>query len=350
MSRGTRPTPGIRPTPSGKWQARYYDPSGRLRGKTFARKTDAAVFLAAMKADVQRGVWFDPKLGRRRIGEWVREWSSTRVNLRPSTATRDGWVLDQLVVPRFGERQLASVQPIEVRRWVAELEAKGYAPATVRKAYQVLSQIFKTAAESDLIARSPCRGIDLPKIERGEMRFLSVEEIDRLVEATPERYRAFVITAAFTGLRWGELAALRLPRVDLLHRYLRVEETVIRVGGKLSFGPPKTRAGQRRVSLPPFAADVLAAHLADEEGDLVFGVMHPTNFRRRVWYPAVEASVGRPCRFHDLRHSHAAMLIKEGAHPKAIQVRLGHASIKTTLDTYGPSVRRDRRGARRRPR
>jgi integrase len=169
------------------------------------------------------------------------------------------------------------------------------------------------------------------------MRFLSAEEVARLVEATAKRWRPFVLTAAYTGLRWGELAALRLPRLDLDRRYISVEETVIRVGGSLSFGPPKTRAAIRRISIPAFVGEALAQHLAERPpaDELVFGRMHPSRFRQRVWYPAVEASVGRPCRVHDLRHSHAAMLIREKAHPKAIQVRLGHASIKTTLDTYG---------------
>ena len=331
-----RRTPGLRRTPGGKWQARYYDPSGRLRGKTFARKVDAQTFLSAAKADVQRGTWLDPALARRTFGDWAAEFTATRVNLRASTRSRDGWLLASLVLPSFEARPLGSVMPIHVRQWIASLETAGYAPSTVAKAYQTLSTIFKAAVESEMITRSPCRGIDKPKVENGEMRFLSVPEVDQLIEAIPSRHQAFVLTAAYSGLRWGELAALRLPRLDQLRRQLSVEETITRVGGKLGFGPPKTKASIRRISLPAFVVEALAVHLAEHPTeDLVFGSMHPSNFRQRVWNPAVEATVGRPCRFHDLRHSHVAMLIRQGAHPKAIQLRLGHASIKTTLDTYG---------------
>ncbi|MCW3041881.1 MAG: integrase family protein [Actinobacteria bacterium] len=289
-----------------------------------------------MRADMDRGSWVDPARARKRFEAWAREYGRTRVNLRPSTRTRDDWVMEQLVLPVFGGRAMGSIGPMDIRSWVTSLEAE-YAASTVRKAYQVLARVLKAAVEADVILRSPCRGIDLPKTEHQEMRFLSTDEVAALVRATRHRWAPFVLTAAYTGLRWGELAALRLPRLDLLSRYISVEETVIRDGGSLSFGPPKTRAAIRRISIPAFVGEALAAHLGEYPAvdGLVFGRMNPSRFRQRVWYPAVDASVGRPCRVHDLRHSHAAMLIREKAHPKAIQVRLGHASIKTTLDTYG---------------
>ena len=93
---------------------------------------------------------------------------------------------------------------------------------------------------------------------------------------------------------------MRLSQLDQLRRQLSVEETITRVGGKLGFGPPKTKASIRRISLPAFVVEALAVHLAEHPTeDLVFGSMHPSNFRQRVWNPAVEATVGRPCRFHD---------------------------------------------------
>jgi integrase len=151
------------------------------------------------------------------------------------------------------------------------------------------------------------------------------------------------LTAAHTGLRFGELAALKVSRLDMLRRTIRVEETLSEVSGHLAFGPPQTAAARRTVTLPKTLIEVLAAHLAKypagEEG-LIFtaparGPPRVTQFRNRVWYPAVAASVGKPCRFHDLRHTAAALLIRKGVHPLVIQQRLGHASIRTTLDVYG---------------
>jgi integrase len=184
--------------------------------------------------------------------------------------------------------------------------------------------------------------VKLPRLQKPDMRILESSDIEELAEAIDERYRAMVLTAAFSGLRFGELAALRTKRFDALRRSVRVEESLSEVRGQFIFKPPKSEASRRTVSVPAFLVEELAQHLArfaDSSG-LLFsapggGPIRRTNFRRRIWEPAVESTVGKPCTFHDLRHSHAALLIAQGEHPKVIQERLGHASIKTTLDTYG---------------
>ena len=150
-------------------------------------------------------------------------------------------------------------------------------------------------------------------------------------------------------LHWSPTAIAQLgvsPRCGAVYRVrrtLRVEETLNEVEGKLIFGPPKTARSIRNVSMPRALIDELSAHMAmyplGEDG-LIFtaptgGPLRRNHFRSRVWIPAVTQSVGRPFRFHDLRHSHAAVLIATGQHPKLIQERLGHASITTTLDVYG---------------
>lgn len=138
-----------------------------------------------------------------------------------------------------------------------------------------------------------------------------------------------------------------MRHVNFLRRTLRVEETLTEPRGHVKFGPPKTRAGRRTISVPETIVAVLAGHVgrfcegAGQSADaLLFtstqgAPLRVNHFRRRVWRRAVASSIGLPCRPHDLRHSHAAMLIKAGVHPKTIQVRLGHASIRTTMDLYG---------------
>jgi integrase len=256
---------------------------------------------------------------------------------------RDQYLIDTYILPAFGNRQLKSIQPLEVRTWIAGLAAKGLAPATVRKAAQLFSADLEAACNDGLIPRNPARRVDLPKIEKVEMRFLTPDEVRSLAGAIDPRYSCLVFTAAYTGLRFGELAALKVSRLDMLRRTIRVEETLSEVSGHLAFGPPKTAAARRTVTLPKTLVEVLAAHLAKypvgEEG-LIFtapaaGPLRATQFRNRVWYAAVAASVGTPCRFHDLRHTAAALLIREKVHPKVIQQRLGHASIRTTLDVHG---------------
>jgi integrase len=246
------------------------------------------------------------------------------------------------ILPHLGDRRLGSGTTADLEQWVAALTAAGYAAATVRKAYQLAAAVFESAVRSSLIARSPAVGVKLPRIEQREMRFLTPEQVATLANATGA-YRVIVLTAAYTGLRFGELTGLRVGRLDLFRRRLTVAETLSEVRGRITFSDPKTATSRRSLSLPRFLVDELAAllasHAADADG-LVFtaakgGPLRRTNFRRRVWLPAVDATVGKPMRFHDLRHTHAAILIAQGEHPKVIQERLGHASIKTTLDTYG---------------
>ncbi len=151
-----------------------------------------------------------------------------------------------------------------------------------------------------------------------------------------------MLVGGYGGLRFGEAAGLEVEALDLLRRRLAVTQTLNHVDGKLTVGPPKTAAARRTVTLPAFLADELGAHLGryGSESNLVFTSSEGTalrrrNFRRRDWLPAVRASVGEPLRFHDLRHSHVALLIAAGEHPKTISSRLGHSTIRTSLDTYG---------------
>ena len=327
----------------GAWQTRWRDPAGRQRAKNFDRKVDAERYLLAMETDKLRGRYTDPRLAKTALADWMVEYQATRVNLALQTRERDEATVRNHVLPAFGSWAIGSIQPIHVAQWVADLDARGYAPATVRKAYQLLAAALDAAVEYGLIGRTPCRGVKLPKLETmAEIRYLEATEINLLAEAIDPQYAAMVLTAAYTGLRFSELRALRVDRFEALRRIVRVSSSLVESGGRFYFDEPKSEASRRTVRVPPFLVDVLAAHLAlyaDGSG-LIFsaptgGPIRRSNFRRRIWLPAVEASVGPPCTFHDLRHSHAALLIAQGEHPKVIQERLGHASIKTTLDTYG---------------
>ena len=157
-----------RPDRRKPWRARYWGPDGRQHSRSFARKADAQRWLAEAEHDTTRGHWTNPALGRVRFSAWVEEWQDTTNNVRPTTAVRDRMLLDRYVLPRFGPLPLASLSQRDVRAWVTELSAKGLAPATVDKCYQVLTKILAAAVEGGMIRRSPCRQIPLPRIERAE--------------------------------------------------------------------------------------------------------------------------------------------------------------------------------------
>jgi integrase len=237
---------------------------------------------------------------------------------------------------------LAAISQLEVRAWVAELSARGLAPATGTKAYQLLGKVMAAAVDAGYLAQTPCRKIPLPPIEREEMRFLTPAEIVTLAEAIRPTYRALVLVGAYGGLRIGELAGLRRGHVDLLRGTVRVAEIITEVSGKLHIGPPKTRASRRTVGLPRFVVRELETQLAGggTPDDHVFtapegGPLRIVGFRNRIWRPATEAAGLEGLRIHDLRHTAVALWIAAGASPKEVAVRAGHTSVSFTLDRYG---------------
>lgn len=168
-----------------------------------------------------------------------------------------------------------------------------------------------------------------------------------VADSIEPHYRPLVVTAAYVGLRWGELAGLGVEHVEVLRRQVRVERQLVEVAGHVEFGPPKTRAGERVVSVPSGIADMLGEHLGSDavrSSGLVFPTvtgrpMRRSNFRK-VWRSACAAAGfdDGPLDglvFHELRHTAAALAIAQGAHPLAIRDRLGHSSITVTMDTYG---------------
>jgi len=324
------------------YRARYRDPAGRERAKVFARKADAQRFLATVESTKLRGEWTDPARGRVSFAAWLEEWWGTAADLRPSTRARDRAYFKSLILPRFGAMPLAAIRQPDVQAWVAELSARGFRPATVQKAYQLLGRTMTAAVNADMLPRSPCRAVRLPRVEREEMRFLTPAEVARLADAIGPSYRALVLLGAYGGLRIGELAGLRRRRVDLLRGTVDVAEIVVEVRGELYVGPPKTRAGRRTVGLPRSVVAELAEHLGPvgDPDAYVFtaekgGVLRTSNFRVKVWLPAVRAAGLAPLRPHDLRHTAVALWIAAGANPKEVSVRAGHTSVAFTLDRYG---------------
>lgn len=333
----------IERTGNERWRARYRDPSGRQRSKTFDRRADAQRFLAKIETEVAHGGWQDPRLERIEYQDWAEEWFSTTVNLRPSTRQRDQAYLNNHILPRFGSYRLGEINPRDIRRWVSDLVHGGLAPATVKKAYQILSKSLGEAVAAGLISKSPCRGISLPKIEVEDRPVLSAQEALHLASLIDPRYRELVLLAAYSGMRWGELVALRADRVDLENSAVEVAETIVELdSGLLPASPPKTRAGRRRIPMPPAIAEELDAHLAGFErsqADLVFqapeGGPLRKSFRGRFWVPATKKARVFPFRFHDLRHTAVSYWILCGASPKQIARWAGHSSVSVVLDRYG---------------
>jgi len=346
----------IRRRDDGRWRARYRDPVGKEHARHFSRKIDAQHWLDSIATAVQTGAYVDPKAGRLTVGEWAPMWLSAQAQLKPTTRSRYQGILNTHVLPRWGGARLSDVSHAQVQGWVAQLGDGGLAPASVRKTFRVLSLVFALAAKDARLARNPCTGVKLPRPAPASRRYLTHAQVAQLAEATSERelgtrapiverdaaesYRLVVLVLAYCGLRWGELAALRVSSLDLLRRRIQIAESVVEVEGTLTWGVPKGHE-RRSVPVPAFLADELAAHVAGKARDeLVFtgvrggGVLRNHVFRRAGFDRAASAIGLQGLNPHALRHSAASLAVSSGANVKAVQRMLGHASAAMTLDTY----------------
>jgi integrase len=243
-----------------------------------------------------------------------------------------------------------------VQRYVNRLAADpAISPSLVRSIYATLRASTSYGVRMNLVRVNPCSKIDLPRPRRSEMLFLTAGEVRSLAEAIDPFYRVLVYFAAYTGLRAGELLALRRKDVDLLRGVVHVRRALKDVSGHLEFGPTKNRA-ERTVTLPRFLREMLAEHLSDSlpggsgPESLVFPSrtgkpLRHNAFRQRHFKPAI---VGDPergvppalpaekagLRFHDLRHTAASLSVAAGANVKQVSTRLGHSSVVITLDRY----------------
>ena len=325
------------------WRVRWRDPvTGKERSRQFSRKVDAERFLTTVEGDVLRGTYIDPNAGKVLFKEYATEWLSTKANLRERSMINVEGRLRNHLMPAFSSRPMSQIRPAEVRSWVAEMAGRR-SPATVKAAYHVLAQIMRTAEIDGLIAKTPCVGIKLPReYSKQDMVFLNARQVRKLAETIDSRFRVLIYAAAYTGMRAGELSALRVNRLNLIKGTVDIVESASEIRGKWVLGPTKTGA-RRSLTLPPFLCEMLSMHIEEysSEDGMVFtsaqgGPLRHHNFSVRQFADAiVEAKMPEGLRFHDLRHTCVGLLIAQGAHAKEIQERLGHSTIRLTFDRYG---------------
>ena len=210
----------------------------------------------------------------------------------------------------------------------------------------MLSSVFERAQRDQVVTFNPCAHTELPKVIKKKARTLTPAEYDTILASLPAQHRLMVETAINTGLRWGELIALKPRHLDLIKRTLTVEETLVEVsiknsptGQRMLTKPYPKDNEPRTMELPPDLVDQLTdwittRHLGPD--DLLFATRDGTpisrnTFRTRVWLPAIKASgIDFDVRVHDLRHAHASWLLAGGSDLKSVMDRMGHAQITTT--------------------
>ena len=332
----------------GRWRVRWYGPDGKGKAKTFLKLPQAEAELHAITARLDKGSYRDPKSGKAAVRLVAEEWFTSKRKIGRTTRRDYRDLLDNYVIPYWGDWQVAAVQWEDVNAWVTDLETKPgksgkvLGAARIVKAYRVLAMVMKHAVFSKRISVSPCHDHELPRVDdEDEHVYLTYDQLERLAAAAGE-YRLLILTLGYCGIRWAEASAVKVGRLQVPKRRIRIVQNYTDVSGHLALGPVKNHE-KRSVPLPRSFADELGTLARGKQADdLLFtapegGPLRYANFRSRVFDPAVkEAGLsGMGITPHKLRHTAASLAIAAGADVKVVQLMLGHKDAAMTLNIYG---------------
>jgi integrase len=313
---------------------RWTTVGGLARSRTFVLKKDADRFALEQQRRASLGALYQapPETLDEFLAGWLDRYA---LRVRPSTRDRTRDLTQHL--DAFRAVPLDEIRPAAVEDHITALAKR--APRQAELTLRLIKQVLASAKERGHLVDEAVFRVKAPRRDQRETRFLEWHQVEELAANTAAPYGNMVMLAALTGLRQGELFALRDRNVDLEAKTVRIDNGTYR--GELV--PVKTRASRRRVDLSSTAVRVLRRQLLarkPNELGLIFpspqgAILNDDNFRHRVFAPAVRRSKLTGFRFHDLRHTYAALMVAAGAHPKYLQAQMGHSSIRVTLDLYG---------------
>ena len=323
---------------TGKWliQYRYTDWQGKRRKSTkrgFATKREAEEwlrnFLITQKAD------FDMKFA----DFWKMYCADMETRLREHTMRTKKYIVELKILPYFGNKRVNDITAADIRQWQNELIKIGYSPTYLKTINNQLSAIFNYAVRYYDLKSNPCaKAGSMGKSKAEEMDFWTGEEFRRFIDSVMNKrlsYMAFM-TLYWTGMRLGELLALNPKDVDLEKRTISITKSYQRLGKKDVITPPKTPKSKRVITIPEFLAADIKDYMDSlydlQENDRLFPITK--YYLEHEMQRGIKESGVKRIRVHDLRHSHASLLVELGFQPLAIAERLGHEKIETTLNTY----------------
>ena len=323
---------------TGKWliQYRYTDWQGKRRKSTkrgFATKREAEEwlrnFLITQKAD------FDMKFE----DFWKMYCADMETRLREHTMRTKKYIVELKILPYFGNKRVNDITAADIRQWQNELIKMGYSPTYLKTINNQLSAIFNYAVRYYDLKSNPCaKAGSMGKSKAEEMDFWTGEEFRRFIDSVMNKrlsYMAFM-TLYWTGMRMGELLALNPKDVDLEKRTISITKSYQRLGKKDVITPPKTPKSKRVITIPEFLAADIKDYMDSlydlQENDRLFPITK--YYLEHEMQRGIKESGVKRIRVHDLRHSHASMLIELGFSPLEIANRLGHEKVETTLNTY----------------
>ena len=335
-------------TPSGslRYRARVKHHGREVARRVFERKRDADAWEEEQKRDLRAGDWIDPRRGRVPLSAVSVAWLESRHSLKRNSRALEVGVWQRHIEPRFGKVPVASITAADVSTWVGRLVADGIAPTTTARYLGVFRRLLAFAVQDGRVRTNVAMAVKAPTAgyAKREGQYLTREEIDGLIAACKGEYTDVVRVLAFAGLRWGELAGLKVgDRVRVPGEGLRLQRTVMSsIDGGALFEDTLKNKRSRTVPLVDELVPIIDKWSKNKEpGDWLFhapkgGPLSEPNWKRSVGWAAAVVKIGRPTvRVHDLRHTCASLWLAAGADPKVVQRVLGHGSAAMTMDLYG---------------
>lgn len=329
-----------------RYRARVKHHGREVATRVFDRKRDAETWEEDQKRRLRMGEWFDPRRGRVALSTVAVDWLESRQTIKKNSLALETGIWRRHIEPRFGKAPVASITSAEISSWVGRMVADGLSPSTAARSLGVFRRLLAYAVLDGRVTANAAAGVKPPTaghIKR-EGQFLSREEIAALSAACSSEYRDVVWVLALAGLRWAELAGLKVgDRVKVPGEGLRLQRTVMsNVATGSLFEDSLKNKRSRTVPLVAELVPIIDKWCEGKKsGDWIFhapkgGPLSEPNWKRSVGWSAAIKKIDRPTlRVHDLRHTCASLWLGAGADPKVVQRILGHASAAMTMDLYG---------------
>ena len=332
------------------------DPTtGKCKKKWFTvkgTKKDAEKRLAELLHQLDTGAYMEP--GKTTLGEFLERWLKdyAKPNLSPRGFDRYHGIIKVHLIPEMGNITLTQLRSDHLQSHYTSMLNKGLSAGTIRYHHAVIHKALQTAVKWGIVSRNVADGVDIPRVRRIEMQTWDEDDIDRFLEAAEESpYYALFYLALYSGMRRGELLALRWCDVDFIFSQVSVSRSLHQLkDGSYIFTQPKSAKSRRTIALSPSPILMLSDHKEKQaalwaavgkpltDDSLVFSTLEGKPLRPNTvtyaWKMLAAKAGVKPIRLHDARHTHASLMLKAEIHPKIVQERLGHASISMTLDTY----------------
>jgi integrase len=350
----------------GSWTIVYDLPADTVTGRRQQKsqtvkgtKRDAQRALREVLLSIEQGAYVKPN--KMNLGELLRQWLRDYAYMNTTDRTQESYtsIIERHLVPALGKVSLIDLQAQHIQSYYAKklsegrVDGKGGLSArSVVYHHRILSKTLDYAVKMGLVVRNVAKVVEPPRVARTTMQTLSPEEVTRFLDVARETdYYVYFATLLYTGLRRGELLALRWRNLDLDNGMLTVVETAYKLGnGEYRIKQPKTAQSRRTVTLPSSLVELCKVYRADQEllriqlgisleaDDFVFirpdGSPINPNAVTLAFRRIIKKAGLRRIRMHDLRHTHATLMLKASVHPKVVSERLGHANIGITLDIY----------------